>query len=104
MLYWVYILQSETTGKTYVRQTDNLERRLTQHNDPTFRLTLYTKRNPGPWKLIHSEEYPTRSDAMRREKWLKSGQGREWVRSEFKEKDRATVNPPSADTQAEGPP
>jgi len=77
MLYWVYILQSETTGKTYVGQAENLERRLTQHNDPKFRLTLYTKRNPGPWKLIHREEYPTRSDAMRREKWLKSGQGRE---------------------------
>jgi putative endonuclease len=80
MPYFVYVLQSESTGKTYVGQTADLERRLTQHNDPDCTLTLHTKRNKGPWKLIHSEEYGNRSEAMRREKQLKSGQGREWLR------------------------
>jgi len=104
MTFFVYILRSESTGKTYVGQTDNLSRRIAEHNDPSFRLTLYTKRNPGPWRLVYSEEYGTRTESMRREKWLKSGQGREWIRAELKEKDRAPVNPPSADTQAEGSP
>jgi len=78
--YHIYILQSETMGKTYVGQTDNLERRIAQHNDANCKLTLYTKRNKGPWKLIHTEELATRQEALRREKYLKSGQGREWLR------------------------
>ncbi len=80
-MFFVYILQSESTGKIYIGQTNDLDRRVAQHNDPDFKLTLHTKRNRGPWKLIHSEEYPTRREAMRREKYLKSGQGREWVRA-----------------------
>ncbi len=34
MTYWVYILQSETSGRYYIGHTDNLARRLTEHNDP----------------------------------------------------------------------
>ncbi|MBW7866584.1 MAG: GIY-YIG nuclease family protein [Candidatus Hydrogenedentes bacterium] len=79
MPFWVYVLRSQKSGKTYVGQTNDLARRILEHNDPSFNLTLYTKRNPGPWELVHSEEYPTRTEAMRREKYLKSGQGREWV-------------------------
>ena len=41
MPYWVYILQSEANGKTYIGQTDDLHRRIFERNDPTFRLTLY---------------------------------------------------------------
>lgn len=77
----VYVLRSETTGKTYVGQTNDLPKRIAQHNDPDFRLTLHTKRNAGPWVIIHSEDYNTRLEAMRREKYLKSGQGREWLRA-----------------------
>ncbi|MEK7794731.1 MAG: GIY-YIG nuclease family protein [Candidatus Hydrogenedentota bacterium] len=88
MPYYVYILQSETTGKTYVGQTDNLQRRVEQHNDPDFTMTLYTKRNKGPWKLIHSEAHDTRTGAMRREKQLKSGQGREWIRDTLLSKNQ----------------
>ena len=80
MPFYVYILRSESSGKTYVGQTSDLERRVAQHNDPDFTLTLYTKRNKGPWRLIHSEEYPSRKEAIDREKYLKSGQGREWLR------------------------
>lgn len=85
MRYYVYILRSESTGKTYVGQTSDLEKRLEQHNDPECRFTLYTKRNKGPWKLIHFEAYNTRSEAMRREKHLKGGQGREWIRTNLTE-------------------
>ncbi len=104
MPFWVYILQSEANSKIYIGQTSDLNRRLLQHNDPDFRLTLYTKRNAGPWKLVHSEQYTTRTEAMQREKWLKSGQGREWTHRLLQKRERGTVNPPAADTRVEDPP
>jgi putative endonuclease len=79
MAFFVYIL-TNPQGQTYVGQTADLERRLAQHNDAECRLTLHTKRRPGPWRLLHSEELPSRSGAMQRERELKSGKGREWIR------------------------
>jgi putative endonuclease len=79
MPFFAYILQSETTGKTYVGQTADMDHRLAQHNDPGCLLTTYTKRNKGPWKVIYVEPYSTRAEAMRREKKLKTGVGREWI-------------------------
>ncbi|MGH9735492.1 MAG: GIY-YIG nuclease family protein [Candidatus Acidiferrales bacterium] len=79
MQFFVYVLVN-AEGKTYVGQTSDLERRLVQHNDPNCRLTLYTKRHSGPWRLLHSESFPSRAAAMRREKELNSGKGREWIR------------------------
>jgi len=76
----VYVIRNPG-GKLYIGQTDNLERRLLQHNDPTHTLTRTTKRFPGPWALVHSECCFTRSAALAREKALKSGQGRDWLRS-----------------------
>jgi len=77
--FYVYVLLNPE-GKTYVGQTSDLERRVAQHNDPEFGGTLHTKRHRGPWHLIHSEEYRSRSAAMRRERELKTGKGREWIR------------------------
>jgi putative endonuclease len=51
MLFHVYILQSETTGRFYVGQTKDLQRRVAYHN-ANFSLSL---RNRGPWKLLYSE-------------------------------------------------
>ena len=74
MAFFAYVLLNPQ-GKTYVGQTSNLPRRLTQHNDAHCRLTLHTKRHPGPWQLLHSEQFATRSAAMRRERELKTGKG-----------------------------
>ncbi len=79
-MFYVYVLINPE-GKTYVGQTNNLERRLSEHNNPCFKGTLYTKRIKGPWELLYFEEYSTRSEAVRREKVLKSGKGREWIRN-----------------------
>ncbi|MEO0101307.1 MAG: GIY-YIG nuclease family protein [candidate division WOR-3 bacterium] len=79
MSFYVYVLKSQSTGKIYIGYTSNLTKRLKQHNDPNCKFTLYTKRNPGPWELVYKEEYATRWEAMRREKELKTGQGREWL-------------------------
>jgi putative endonuclease len=81
MPFWVYILQSESTGRLYTGQTSDLEKRLERHNDQDIDISRYTRKQKGPWRLIHSEKYNTRSGAMKREKFLKSGQGRDkqWV-------------------------
>ena len=80
MPFWAYVLQSESTGQIYIGQTNHLHARLQEHNAPDFRGTLHTKRRPGPWRLVYSEECATRSDAMRREKQLKTGSGRRFIR------------------------
>jgi len=80
MAFYVYILRNPD-GRTYVGQTNNIERRLSEHNDPDYRGTLYTKRFQLPWKLVHQEYFSTRKEAMRRERELKTGKGRDWIRN-----------------------
>ena len=67
----VYILQSASTGRYYCGTTNDLERRLREHNDPTFIGTRTTKRFTGPWTLIWTESHPSRAKAMTREKQIK---------------------------------
>jgi predicted GIY-YIG superfamily endonuclease len=75
----VYVLRNPE-GKLYIGQTDNLSRRIQQHNDPMHTLTRTTKRFRGPWSLVHSELMPSRKAAILRESALKSGQGRAWLK------------------------
>ena len=75
--FTVYVLQSVSTGRCYTGQTADLERRLLEHSNG---LSGYTM-GRGPWNLVHQEEYSTRAEAMRRERFLKSGVGREWIES-----------------------
>ena len=82
MPYHVYILRNPD-DRIYIGQTQDLQRRLFQHNDPQDHLTQHTKKYSGPWELIHSEAFPSRSEAMRRERQLKGGQGRKWIRTEI---------------------
>ena len=76
-MFFVYVLRSQTNGRSYVGYTTNLVQRLGQHN---LGMTKSTK-NRGPWELIHSETFDSRTGAVRRERFLKSGQGREELKS-----------------------
>jgi putative endonuclease len=71
MSFYVYILQSESTGRYYCGQTDNLQKRLAQHNDPSSQLTKTTKRFKGPWRIVHTVECATRSESMMLERKIK---------------------------------
>ena len=71
MAYWVYIIQSESTGRYYCGQSSDVERRLRQHNDPEYRLSKTTKRFDGPWLLVWTKECKTRGEAMALEKKIK---------------------------------
>jgi len=72
MAYFVYILQSLRNSKLYVGHTNNLPRRLYDHNNGWG--SKFTRQN-SPWKLVYSEEQPDRISATRREKFLKSTKG-----------------------------
>ena len=80
-MFFVYVLGSRTTGKHYVGFCQDVVQRVGQHNAG---LTKATK-NRGPWRLVYQEEYPTRAAAMRRERFLKSGQGREQLKRLLRE-------------------
>ncbi len=86
------MLISRTSGKRYIGQTQDLAARVAQHNDPETNRHKYTSKLPGPWDLVHHEAYATRSEAMRREKQLKSGQGRAWLDAKLNRQ-----SPPEAD-------
>ncbi|MBN2075138.1 MAG: GIY-YIG nuclease family protein [Dehalococcoidales bacterium] len=75
-MFIVYVLRSQSTGKLYIGQTPNMEKRLQEHQLGEARYT----RGKGLWTLMYKEEYPTRSQAMKREKSLKSGKGREYLK------------------------
>jgi putative endonuclease len=75
-MYYFYILQSESTGRYYIGQTDNLDRRLSEHNDSRYTGSKTTKRFKGSWKLVYSEEYKARHEAMARERQIKGWKSR----------------------------
>lgn len=82
MAYFVYVIRSEYSGKIYIGQTDNLELRLRRHNGtlPDNKRS-YTRLNKGPWKVVYQEVFSTRSEDIKREKYLKSHHGRDWIRT-----------------------
>lgn len=85
MRYFVYVLRSVTYPKSYVGSTDNLERRLGEHNKGK---SFYTSRYK-PWKILYTEEFPSLKEARAREKYLKSRGGRRFL------KDVVFINHPS---------
>jgi putative endonuclease len=77
MTFTVYILYTEKDKKHYTGFTSNLEMRLKSHNEFGHDWTSKYR----PWKLIFTKEYSDKSEAMQYEKWLKTGVGREFIKS-----------------------
>ncbi len=77
-MYHIYAIYNKNVDKFYIGQTEDLERRLQEHNLKAFR--GYTSRFDGMWSVIYSEEVKTRSSALKREKQLKSYQGRKFIK------------------------
>jgi len=72
-MFYVYVLRSQLTGRLYTGSTADLEDRLRRHNEGRSPAT----RHGVPWALVHSESFATRSQAVRRERYLKTGRGRD---------------------------
>lgn len=67
-MYVVYVLKSEKNNRYYIGCTNNIERRIAEHNNG---LSRYTK-NKGPWVGVYKEEYSSLLEARKREKQIKS--------------------------------
>jgi putative endonuclease len=72
-----YVFYSLTFKQVYTGQTQDIFDRIIKHNAGKV---ISTKRY-RPWILVYTEEYTTRTEAMIRERFLKSGMGREYLRS-----------------------
>lgn len=80
MYYYVYILESQKDSFWYTGYTSDLKRRMREHLGGQAMST----RNRRPWKLIYYEACLSESDAIAREKYLKSGMGKRYIRNRLK--------------------
>ncbi len=77
----LYIIKGLTEGKHYVGITNNLQRRLQEHAGGATKSGQII----GEFTLIHTEEFTDYETARKREKFLKSGQGRKWIKENIAE-------------------
>lgn len=80
MFYYVYVLQSQKNKKWYTGFTADLRKRFIQHNN---KMSTYTK-GRGPFDLIYCEAYRNQEDARSREKQLKFGPGRDYLKQRIR--------------------
>ena len=80
-MFTVYVLHSKSYDKIYIGFTSNLEQRLLSHNELGKKGWTIKFR---PWQLIHTEVFQLKSDAMKREKQLKTATGRNFIWSLIK--------------------
>jgi putative endonuclease len=76
--FWVYVLENPA-GRVYVGQTEDLVRRVADHNVSGPNRGKYTLKN-GSWNLVWSERHPTRASAMQRERQIKRMKSARWIR------------------------
>ena len=74
MTYSVYIIQSEVDGSFYIGYSKDPEKRLLKHNSAKTGFTARKK----PWKLVYTESFNTKAEAIKREKFLKRQKNREF--------------------------
>lgn len=80
IMYWVYIMEAEDHS-WYIGQTTNLKRRITEHQGGYGSET--TNKKLG-WKCVYCEGYLHHKDALGRERYLKSGAGRRFLKKQLK--------------------
>ena len=78
-MYYTYILLSECRKKTYTGCTDNIQRRLEEHN----RGKVKSSRAYRPYSLLYLETYELLMQACQRERYFKTTTGRRELRKRF---------------------
>lgn len=76
-MYSVYVLYSDLHFKHYVGYTSDLDMRIKSHNELG---SGWTKRY-RPWRVISTKDFETKTDAMKYEIWLKTGVGRDFIKT-----------------------
>lgn len=79
-MYFVYLLQSQKDTGWYIGYSTNIDRRLKEHNAGKNISTRYRR----PFKLVYYEAYLHKLDALGREKFLKSGSGRIFLKKQLR--------------------
>ena len=80
MMCYVYVLKSESDDGLYIGFTTDLRRRLKEHHAGKSFATSYRR----PWRLIYYEAYLEEADALGRERYLKSGGGRRFLKAQLR--------------------
>ena len=80
-MFYVYIIESLTTGKWYYGFTSNPEQRLEAHNMGLNNSTA----NKGPWKFIFIRPFETKIEAMEFEAYLKMSRNKNFIKRQFLE-------------------
>jgi putative endonuclease len=76
-MFYTYVVRSTDTGYLYKGHCENLEKRLKQHNSGMTQ----SIRKYAPFELVYFEEFSTREEAVRREKYFKTAAGRRFLKS-----------------------
>ncbi len=79
-MYYVYVIQSKKDKQFYTGFTRDLENRIREHNEGRVSST----RERGPFELIYYEACVNEQDGLAREKYLKSGMGKRYLRNRLK--------------------
>lgn len=78
-MYYVYFLKSSGNNDLYVGSTSNLEKRFALHNAGKVKSTSFYR----PWELLGYETFDSRSEAVKREMFLKTGQQKEILKQKY---------------------
>ncbi|MGW8184856.1 MAG: GIY-YIG nuclease family protein [Candidatus Moraniibacteriota bacterium] len=80
-MFYVYVIKSSRDNKLYVGQTDDLKNRLNEHNKGL----VISTRLRRPFKLLYYEACNLLQDSIKREKALKTGFGRAYLKRRISE-------------------
>lgn len=78
-MYYTYLLESTIDKSWYIGYSSDLRKRFASHNAGANKAT----KSKRPWKLIYYEAYLNRLDAKGRERFLKSGSGRRFIKKQL---------------------
>lgn len=81
MYYYVYVLKNQVDDGVYIGYTTNIRKRILNHNSGRGSRTTKYKKN---WELIYAELYRNKYDALGREKFLKGGSGRKYLKKQLR--------------------
>ncbi len=79
-MHYVYVLHSAKDGGFYIGYSANLRKRFDEHVIGRSFATSYRR----PWRLIYYEAYLNQDDALGRERYLKSGSGRRFLKAQLR--------------------
>ena len=78
-MFTVYVIRSRVDDRCYTGQTSNLKARLVRHAQGDVRSTA----SRGPFELVYTENCANREEALRRERFLKSGPGKAFLKTKI---------------------